>query len=160
MFSAELGKLLQKRANDIFTIAGPVVTAAGALTNIVTTPVKLPRPMNALELILHVTAAATEVGDTLDVAVETLMNGDSAVAAGTLGWVKCCAFTQVLGDGGVKMYVAKLLCNTAEAMFEASAALAAGSVRHIFGDSWRVKYTQVDANANASFTFSVYGLPL
>ena len=114
--------------------------------------VYLPRPLNALVFVLDVTAAATDAGDLLDVKVQTLIDGTN--------WVDVCYFTQVLGNGGAKRYIAKILCSTAQAMFS-DTALTAGNVRHLFGDTWRVNWVIVDAGTdNASFTFSVKAIAM
>lgn len=108
-------------------------------------------PIRGLMFVLDVTAAATDGTDTLDVQVQTKLNGN---------WVPVVSFTQVLGNGGAKRYVAKILVNEAQAMFEASAALAAGSIRHLLGRSFRAVGTQVDGGGSAdSFTYSVVAIP-
>jgi hypothetical protein len=140
-----------KKADDVQTVAS-VTTAAGAANGTTTTAVKLPGMVRGFVFVLDVTAAATDAADTLDVAVQTLLDGTN--------YVDVVAFTQCLGNGGAKRYAAKVLAGDSQNMFEASAALAAGTVRNIVGDAWRVKYTQVDADNNASFTFSVKALPM
>ena len=101
------------------------------------------------EFQLDVTAAATEAGDTLDVFVQTSVDG--------VNWIDIVHFTQVLGNGGAKRHVAKILRDVAEAMFEAGTALAAGAVRNIFGTKFRVRWTIADVATlgNQSFNFSV-----
>jgi hypothetical protein len=114
--------------------------------------VYLPDAPNGYLFVLDVTAAATDAGDTLDVSVETALDGTNYVPA--------VAFTQATGNGGAVRHVAKVSASTAQAMFEASTSLSAGSVRHIIGDLWRVKWTIADASTdNASFTFSVSAIP-
>lgn len=142
------GPLRLKKEYDAVALLASGARTDTAGTN--TTAVVLPRPENAVILSLDVTAAATAAGDTLDVKVQTLIDGST--------WVDVCYFTQVLGDGGAKLHIAKLLGQTAQAMFS-NAALTAGNVRHLFGDSWRVNYVIVDATTDdASFTFSVNAL--
>lgn len=102
----------------------------------------------AAEFQLNVTAAATDAGDTLDVFVQTTIDG--------VNWIDIAHFTQVLGNGGAKRFIAKVSGELAETMFEVGSALAAGSVRNVLGDQYRVRYDVVDAGTdNASFTFSV-----
>lgn len=103
------------------------------------------------EFQLDVTAAATEAGDTLDVYVQTTIDGTN--------WIDVVHFTQVLGNGGAKRYVAKINGTEPQAMFENGTALAAGAVRNILGDQYRVRYAIVDVVTadNQSFTFSVKG---
>lgn len=96
---------------------------------------------------LDVTAAATAAGDTLDVFIQTSVDGTN--------YVDIVAFTQVLGDGGAKRYYAKVNSGVALTMFENATALSAG-VRNILGDKYRVRWVLVDATTDdASFTFSV-----
>lgn len=137
-----------KNVNDVVTLRASAALSTVGATN--EAAVKLSRPANAIVFELDLTAAATDVGDTLDVKIQTKLDGTN--------WVDVVAFTQCLGNGGAKRHVAKIMCSTAQAMFETGTALTAGNVRHLIGDEWRVVSTIVDANANASFTFGVYAL--
>lgn len=104
--------------------------------------------LSALFLQLDVTAAATDSGDTLDVYVQTTIDGTN--------WVDIYHFTQVLGNGGAKRYFGKVLFDAALTEFENAAALAAAGGRSILGDRYRVRWAITDASTdNASFTFSV-----
>ena len=115
--------------------------------------VHLPDAPNGYQFVLDVTAAATDVGDTLDVQVQTLIDG--------VNWVPVCSFTQCLGNGGAKRHIAKINAGATQAMFEAGTALAAGSTRNLCGDAYRVRWVIVDSSTdNASFTFSVTAMPL
>ena len=126
-----------------------LASTVDALAHTVTgSGVGLPRPSNAVQLVLNVTAASAAGGDTLDVKVQTLIDG--------VTWVDVCYFTQVLGSGGAKIHIAKLLASTVQAMF-LNAVLTAGNIRHLFGDSWRVVYTTV---GTGSFTFGVTATPM
>ena len=100
---------------------------------------------------LDVTSAATAAGDTLDVEIQTMLDGSN--------WTKVVAFTQVLGNGSAKRHIAKIESGEVEAMFEAAAALAAGSVRNLAGDEWRVVATVVNGDTPI-FTFTVHGIPV
>ena len=101
---------------------------------------------------LDVTAAATDAGDTLDVSVQTTIDGTN--------WFDVVAFTQVLGNGGAKRHVAKVNATANQATFEASASLSAGSERDVLGAKFRAKWTIADAGTdNASFTFAVHAFP-
>lgn len=102
---------------------------------------------SAVEFQLDLTAAATDVGDTLDVFVQTTLDD--------LLWVDVVHFSQILGNGGVKLYRAKLIGVLAETMFENAAALGAAAIRHLLGTQYRVRWVIVDADANASFTFAL-----
>jgi len=101
----------------------------------------------ALVLQLDVTAAATDAGDTLDVFLQTTVDGTN--------WVDIHHFTQVVGNGGAKRYYAKVMFDAALTEFENGAALGAAGGRSIFGSQYRVRWAIVDADADASFTFSV-----
>lgn len=102
--------------------------------------------------LLIVSAAATDVGDTLDVYLQSSADGGTT-------WNDFVHFTQVLGNGGAKTFVAGWQGRvTAETELGAPAdgALAAGVLQGPVGDRWRVKWVIVDtAGANASFTFKV-----
>ncbi len=139
-----------KRSHDVITLAS--VTSAGAVASTNTDSVRLPGMVNALSFVCDVSAAAADAGDTLDIKVQTKIDGTN--------WVDVIHFTQILGNGGAKRFVAKLIANTAETLF-LDAALAAGTtVRHLLGDEWRVNYVQVDADANSSFTWTVKACPM
>ena len=110
--------------------------------------VESPQPANGVAVILDVTAAATDVGDTLDVFVQALVDGTN--------WLDVFHFSQVLGNGGAKRYVTKNRPSAAENEFEASSALGVSSVRDLTATSWRARWDIVDSgDANQSFTFSV-----
>lgn len=100
-------------------------------------------------VILDVTAAATDAIDTLDVFVDTLL-GDV--------WVNAAHFTQLLGNGGAKREV--LVINpggvTGTTPVNVAADAASGTVRHLLGHQLRARYTTVDADADASWTFGVF----
>jgi hypothetical protein len=144
---------LQGKHQDDATTVASVTTTVGAKNAVTTTAVKLPGMVHGIVFVLDVTAAATAAGDTLDVAVQTLIDGTN--------YVDVVAFTQCVGNGGAKRHIAKINADVAQAMFEVGSALAAGNVRNILGDAWRVKYTQVDdGDQNAIFTFKVTALPM
>lgn len=126
------------------------ITTAGAVSSTNTTSVAIPRPENGMQLVCDLTAAAADVGDTLDIKVQTQLGGI---------WVDVCYFTQMLGNGGAKRFGAKLMGQTAFALGDIAGALTAGNIRHLLGDAWRVNYVVVDANANSAFTFAVYAIP-
>lgn len=102
-----------------------------------------------LQAQLDVTAAATATGDTLDVYLQTTIDGTN--------WVDIAHFTQVLGDGGAKRYFAKVVGEAALTEFENATALGAAANRALLGDQCRVRWAITDATTDdASFTFSVY----
>ena len=113
----------------------------------------MPDAPNAYVFVLDVSAAATEVDDTLDVTVQTMIDGTN--------WIDVVHFTQVLGNGGAKRYIAKISAESSQTMFENATALAAGAIRNIVGNKWRCSWVQVDPGGGAdSFTFSVVGIPM
>ena len=131
---------------DILTSTTATATSTG------TTAKRLARPPTAVLFMLDLLAAATEVGDTLNLFVQTLIGGQ---------WVDVVHFTEILGNGSTKRFFAKIDASLAEAMFENASALAAGSVRNLIGDQWRARYVIVDAGgANASFTFTLAAMPV
>lgn len=113
---------------------------------------KLQQKYSELVVVLDVTAAATDAGDTLDVYVDTSFDGGSS-------FVNIGHFTQVVGNGGAKKYIMSFKANPIAASNcvafgtdqSASAALQIG-----FGDRLRIRTVSVDAStANISFTYSV-----
>lgn len=139
-------------ANPISTLA--TVATVGAVSATQTTGLTYPSMAMSASgwscavFVLNVTAAATDVGDTLDVKVQTLIDGDSI-------WTDVCYFTQVLGNGSALAHVGKIHKELAVTMFNAATALTAGTVRHVFGSAYRLSYVVVDADANSAFTFAV-----
>ena len=139
-----------KKAHDfVALLASTTVTA----TSTGTTAVRMPGMVNAYAFVLDVTAAATDSGDKLDVYIQTMCDGTN--------WVDVQRFTQVLGNGGAKRYVAKITASAAMTEFENGTGLGAAALRNVFGDQWRVRYVVTDAGTdNASFTFSVTACPM
>ena len=132
------------------TLLASAATAAGAVTE-TGSAVQVPGYPSAVLLMLDVTAASTDAADTLNVTVQTLIDGTN--------WVDVCAFTEVLGNGGALRHVAKVTASAAVTMF-VNADLAAGNIRNILADQYRVKYAQADGDSNGSFTFSVTALAM
>lgn len=101
---------------------------------------------------LDVTSAATDVGDTLDVYVDTSFDGGTKQ-------VNLIHFTQVLGNGGAKTFVAVIKNDNpgTTAVFATSADAAAGNTRQIgFGDRINFRAVTVDASTqNVGFTYSI-----
>jgi len=126
-----------------------VTTVAGALS--VTSSTILPQLQYlAAEFDLSVTAAATDAADTLDVYVDTTIDGGTS-------WLNVAHFTQVLGNGGAKheTCVVNPTASVATAPVNTAADAASGAVRNLLGSAFRARYVQVDANANASFAFTL-----
>jgi len=142
---------LAGEAAAVTTIA--TVASAGATAGTNSTAVYMPWGCRAYGFVLDVTDANTGVDDTLDVQVQTLLDGTNYTAVAS--------FTQVLGNGGAKRHVMKIDASLAQATFESSATLAAGSIRNWCGDAWRIHYVIVDpTGSDASFDFTVYGMPM
>jgi hypothetical protein len=99
---------------------------------------------------LDVTAAAQLVGDTLNVYIQSSMDGQI--------WDDFVSFTQVLGNGGAKQYTARWFRDLSpEAELEAPSdkAMAAGIRQgHVPCGYWRVAWV-IAGGENKSFTFSV-----
>lgn len=138
-----------KKAHEAVTLlASAIQTATGAGDSS-----RLP-VMQAAAFVLDVTAAATASGDTLDVYVQTMLDGTN--------WVDVVHFTQILGDITPPVrYIAKVTSHVATAEFENGTALGAAAVRNLLGDEWRVRWAITDADTDdASFTFSVAACPM
>lgn len=108
--------------------------------------------VRSLVVQLDVTAAATDVGDLLDVYLQHSVDGTN--------YDDFIHFTQVLGNGGAKKYLAhwhRDVTPTTAQHAPNDGALAAGVAQGPVGCSaWRVKWVVVDAGTDdASFTFSV-----
>lgn len=111
----------------------------------------------AAVFLLNVTVASTDAGDTLDVYVQ------SSPDDGTT-WDDFVHFTQVLGNGGAKKFVAtwmRQVTPESELHAPADASLSAGVQQGPINPIWRVKWVIVDAGTvNVSFTFSVQVNPV
>lgn len=107
-------------------------------------PYRFPR---AVVFVCDLTAAATDAADTLDVKVQTMLDGTN--------WTDVCHFTQMLGNGGAKRFAMKVTADTAVSIFVPSAAVAADAVQNLVGDRFRAVWAIVDADVDCSFTFSV-----
>lgn len=105
-----------------------------------------------LNVVLDVTAAATDATDTLDVYVDTSFDGGAS-------FVNIGHFTQVLGNGGAKKFIMAFLAAPIAASNAVSftADQAASAALQIgFGDRIRIRSVVVDASTqNVSFTYSV-----
>ncbi len=104
--------------------------------------------LSALLLQLDVTATATDAGDTLDVYVQTTIDGTN--------WIDFKHFTQVSGTAVSKRLISKLVIDVIQADFDNGAVLLGGVGRNIFGEQYRVRWDiEESGSANAAFTFSV-----
>ena len=130
---------------EILKASGAV--AAGSVTG---DTVKLQKGYRTAVVVLNITAAATEVDDTLDVYFDTSYDGG-------VTWVNLAHFTQALGNGGAKEYASNINGDNPAAEIAVVADAAAGTTRALkIGDNIRYRSTVVDAGgAAASFTFGV-----
>jgi hypothetical protein len=111
------------------------------------------RRADAIALLLDVTVAATAAGDLLDVFLQYSPDGTN--------YDDFIRFTQVLGNGGAKQYVAlwsRDVAVTSPLHARQDGAMAAG-VNHgpiVLGVAPRIKWVITDGGAhNQSFTFSL-----
>ena len=130
-------------------LASAARTASG--TFVVPTP--LPAGVLAGVFQLLVSAAATDVGDTLDVYIQHSVDGGTT-------WDDFIHFTQVLGNGGAKTFIARWnpigAAPESELGAPQDAAMSAGVLQQPIGPNLRVKWAITDAGTdNASFTFGV-----
>lgn len=113
---------------------------------------KLQQPWKEMVVVLDVTAAATDVGDTLDAYIDTSFDGG-------VSFVNIGHFTQVLGNGGAKKFImsfksAPIAASNCVAFGSDQAASAALQIG--FGDRLRARIVTVDASTqNVSFTYSI-----
>lgn len=104
-----------------------------------------------LNVMLDVTAAGTDVGDTLDVYIDTSFDGGTS-------FINIGHYTQVLGNGGAKKFLLsfKAAPIAATNVLDFSGNQNAGNTTQIgFGDRLRYRAVMVDADADGSFTFSI-----
>jgi hypothetical protein len=135
---------------EAFTLKASAAVGATAGTN--GTGVYLAGERLRFIVILDVTAAATDVTDTLDVYVDFSLDDVTYYNGGH--------FTQVLGNGGaVSFYMVFDAGGPGTAGVAITSDAAANTVRpSLFGPYIRTRYVIVDPGAGAaSFTFSVKG---
>jgi len=107
-------------------------------------------PFTHLDVMLDVQAAATEVDDTLDVYV------DASADAGST-WVNIIHFTQVLGNGGAKKFVASVHLAANLTDVDVTTDLAAHAApRSFLGNAIRYRSVVADAGGGAAaFTHAI-----
>lgn len=135
----------------VLSLSADIFVDTNAYTIYTNHGIKLDAIYDQIIAVLDVTAAATDVGDTLDVYVDTSFDGGAS-------FVNIGHFSQVLGNGGAKKYIMSFKPSPVAASNSvlATADQAAAAALQIgFGDRFRYRATTVDANANASFTFSL-----
>lgn len=147
---------IERNVGYVETLLAPITLTAAATGNSQTTqtvasvpvgPVMIKDPLGCVQFVLTLTAAATLVGDTADITVQTLIGGF---------WLDVLHFPQLLGNGGIKTYVGKISMATVVTMFEVGTALGANAQRDLFGDQWAIKWALV---GTGSFTLSIVAIP-
>jgi len=113
---------------------------------------RLPGMVRAFAFTLDVTVDESTAADLIDVFVQTKADGSN--------WTDVVHFPQHVGNAGAKRYIEKVTAGPAFAGFEVGTALAAGEVRDMLGDDWRVRFEINDDSGSASFTFSVTACPM
>jgi hypothetical protein len=111
-----------------------------------------PAELDVATFLLSVTAAATEVGDKLDVYMQSSPDGGTT-------YDDFLHFTQVAGNGGAVKHLALVnfrVTPTSALHTPNDAALAVGVNQGPVSNLWRAKWVVTDASTdNASFTFSI-----
>lgn len=129
-------------------LPSPAATVESSSTQTATgtgTASETPTFVHGLIFILDVTAAATDGLDTLDVSIQTDLDGTN--------YVDIVAFTQVDGTATTVRHVDFVTPGLGQAAFDYSASLGAGTQRNVIGQNIRTAWTIVSGNS-ASFTFS------
>lgn len=113
--------------------------------------------VNAAVFLLTVSAAAAAVGDLLDVFLQSSADGGTT-------YDDFVRFTQVLGNGGAKKYIAvwqRDVTPTRALGAPQDGAMAAGVNQGPVATTWRIKYKVTDGGAHGqSFTFKVDMSPI
>lgn len=106
-------------------------------------------------VLLKVTNADTDAADTLDVYVDFL--GPDGTT-----WLNAVHFEQVIGtDAAESQYVLLVPNSAATTVTTVTSDAAVGTVRpEVFGSQIRGRYVLVDADADGTFTFSLYAYAL
>jgi len=129
-----------------------LASAARTESGVSVMPTAVPAGIVAGVFQLNVTAAATAVADTLDVYIQHSLDGTN--------FDDFVRFTQVLGNGGAKVFLARWnaigAAPEAEQGAPQDAAMSAGVLQQPVGNILRVKWVIVDDGTDdASFTFGV-----
>ena len=132
---------------ETITLFAAAARAVGAA--VVSASFDLGGERRRFSIVNAITASATDAGDTLDVYVDFSL--DNAT------WYNAIHFTQQAGNGAARTEFATLdPTNPGAVVVNITADAAAGAVRPgVFGRYIRGRYTIVDADANASHTFSL-----
>lgn len=135
---------------ETFTLAASAARTPTAGTN--GTAVYFNGERSRYVVLLDVTAAATDVGDYLDVYIDWSLDNSTWYNGGNM--------TRVLGNGGAKKYWAVFDPSTpGTSAIDVTSDAASGVIRpSTFGVYLRARWVIVNAGtADASFTFSVTG---
>jgi hypothetical protein len=150
----DVGEFVPPSRQDVSLQASTTETATG-----VGTAVSGLRYYSYATIMLDVTADATDAADTLDVLIQRLLPDGTT-------WDTIGRFTQHLGNGTPDKYVMDITAASGGSERAAdddvttlgNVVLAAGDTRDVpWGDQMRVAWIIVDADCDASFTFSVTG---
>jgi hypothetical protein len=113
---------------------------------------RAPAELDVATFLLSVTAAATEVGDKLNVYLQSSADGGTT-------YDDFIHFTEVLGNGGAVKHIAVVnfrVSPTSSLHTPNDAALSVGVNQGPVANDWRAKWVVTDASTdNASFTFSI-----
>lgn len=129
------------------TLAASAARTVTAGTNL--TAVTIPLGAIRATILLDITASATDATDVLDAYIDVSPDGGTTYA-------NAVHFTQQAGNGAAKKMIAVLdPANPGTAVFDVTSDCASGVVRPaLWGTHMRLRYVVVDADANASHTFS------
>lgn len=128
-----------------FTLRASAISAATAGTN--GTAVAIQGERLIYTFILACTDVATDALDTLDVYIDTLY--------GT-AWINAVHFTQIIGtDANTTSFFATVMPENLGVSTNITADCAVGTVRGIVGSQWRARWVVIDADADASFIWSL-----
>ena len=129
-------------------VASRTETASGTAS----VGVRSPADLDVSTFLLSVPAAATEVGDKLNVYMQSSPDGGTP-------YDDFLHFTEVLGNGGVVKHIAIVnfrVTPTSSLHTPNDAGLSVGVNQGPVSNLWRAKWVVVDASTdNASFTFSI-----
>lgn len=133
--------------SEILTIAA-AGTVHSAATTVTGDAVVMREAWREATVFLNVTAAATDVGHTFDVYIDTSCDGGTT-------WHNIGHFTQVLGNGGAKKFVMALRSDNpgTSAVLDVTSDASAGATRQ-YGINDRLRYRSVNVGPG-SFTFGI-----
>lgn len=133
---------------QLATVTTPgTTTARGAAASTGVAYPNLLAKFDVATFMVNLTSAATEAGDTLDVFIDLSLD--------LVTWFNGIHFTQMVGNGGAKIFVAQLTHPTAAvADINVTTDAAANAARNLWAPHVRVGWNNTDANANTNAIFS------